>query len=74
LSKITHAHLASSIQQELNVSVSVLTILSAVAVIGLAACGSTPVAPAEEAPLQPAAVCPSSFEDATGPAGKVKSP
>jgi len=46
----------------LNVSASALTILSAIVVLGLAACGSALKAPAEEAPLQPAAVCPSSFD------------
>ncbi len=36
--------------------------LSVIVAVGLAACGSALKAPAEEAPLQPAAVCPSSFD------------
>jgi len=48
--------------------------LSVIVAVGLAACGSALKAPAEEAPLQPAAVCPSSFEDAAAPAGKEKTP
>ncbi|MEK7696619.1 MAG: hypothetical protein AAB346_00580 [Pseudomonadota bacterium] len=38
--------------------------------LGLAACGSVPVVSTDEAPLQPAAVCPSTVEDLGGSTGK----
>ncbi|MBI3574938.1 MAG: hypothetical protein HY083_04725 [Gammaproteobacteria bacterium] len=38
--------------------------------LGLAACDSAPVVSTDEVPLQPAAVCPSAFEDLGGSTGK----